>query len=356
MTLLGADHRRGRHAQPGARAGGGGRPADRGKAFRAARAVVMAAGRACCRCRSPRSIRPAIRFAPPWPRLVVGCGRRSIGPALAVKRLSGGRTLAAYVQNPEFGREKFDLVAAMPHDGVTGPNVVTVGDRAASASRRSGWRARASEWREPARRRRQAVPRRARRRRQRRLSPDRRRSSARLLRMLETAHARARASRGDHAIAAHRRDAPSARSANALAAEGWAGSWDGDGANPYLGILALADRLIVTGESISMISEALATGRPVHVLPLEGQGRRHDAFLTRIVDEGLRLADRRRRSRLELCRARAGQRDAGGRRAHPRICWRSARAITRSLRRRWQHRLLAERRAARARASRWSRS
>jgi len=36
-----------------------------------------------------------------------------------------------------------------------------------------------------------------------------------------------------------------------------------------------------------MISEALATGRPVHVLPLAGQGRRHDAFLTRIIAQGL---------------------------------------------------------------------
>ena len=53
------------------------------------------------------------RLEPPWPRLVVCCGRRSIGPALAVKRLSGGRTLAAYVQNPELARSKFDLVAAL---------------------------------------------------------------------------------------------------------------------------------------------------------------------------------------------------------------------------------------------------
>jgi mitochondrial fission protein ELM1 len=63
--------------------------------------------------------------------------------------------------------------------------------------------------------------------------------------------------------------------------------WDETGENPYLGILALSDRLIVTAESISMISEALATGRPVHVLPLNGQGKRHDAFLTRIIAERL---------------------------------------------------------------------
>jgi mitochondrial fission protein ELM1 len=66
---------------------------------------------------------------------------------------------------------------------------------------------------------------------------------------------------------------------------GW--MWDETGENPYLGILALSDRLIVTAESISMISEALATGSPVHVLPLEGRGKRHDAFLARIIAERL---------------------------------------------------------------------
>jgi mitochondrial fission protein ELM1 len=73
----------------------------------------------------------------------------------------------------------------------------------------------------------------------------------------------------------------------ALSAANFGWLWDESGDNPYLGILALAQRLIVTGDSISMISEALSTGRPVHVLPLEGQGKRHDAFLARIVEEGL---------------------------------------------------------------------
>ncbi|MFK7974710.1 MAG: mitochondrial fission ELM1 family protein [Halioglobus sp.] len=35
--------------------------------------------------------------------------------------------------------------------------------------------------------------------------------------------------------------------------------------NPYLGLLALADAFIVTGESMSMLAEACATGRPVFV-------------------------------------------------------------------------------------------
>jgi len=42
--------------------------------------------------------------------------------------------------------------------------------------------------------------------------------------------------------------------------------------NPYLGFLALADEIIVTGDSMSMLAEACATGKPVHIFPF-GSGR-----------------------------------------------------------------------------------
>ena len=40
--------------------------------------------------------------------------------------------------------------------------------------------------------------------------------------------------------------------------------------NPYFGILALADAFIVTSDSVAMLSEAAATGRPVHIFDLGG--------------------------------------------------------------------------------------
>jgi mitochondrial fission protein ELM1 len=46
--------------------------------------------------------------------------------------------------------------------------------------------------------------------------------------------------------------------------------WDGSGDNPYFAYLALADSLLVTADSVSMISEAAATGKPVHILDLAG--------------------------------------------------------------------------------------
>ena len=52
----------------------------------------------------------------------------------------------------------------------------------------------------------------------------------------------------------------------------------GDAENPYLGFLALADELIVTADSISMLSEACATGKPVHMFDTGARhlGMRHD--------------------------------------------------------------------------------
>ena len=46
--------------------------------------------------------------------------------------------------------------------------------------------------------------------------------------------------------------------------------WDMTGDNPYYAYLAVADAFLVTANSVSMISEAAATGKPVHILELAG--------------------------------------------------------------------------------------
>lgn len=64
--------------------------------------------------------------------------------------------------------------------------------------------------------------------------------------------------------------------------------WDGRGANPYLFALATARHVVVTGDSVSMISEATATGRPVHVyhLPERRHARRLQRFHASFEDYG----------------------------------------------------------------------
>ena len=48
--------------------------------------------------------------------------------------------------------------------------------------------------------------------------------------------------------------------------------WDGSGTSPYLGMLALARHIVVTEDSVSMTSEAIATGKPVYAARLAGGG------------------------------------------------------------------------------------
>lgn len=51
--------------------------------------------------------------------------------------------------------------------------------------------------------------------------------------------------------------------------------WMGEPENPYLGYLAYADRILVTPDSINMVSEACAVGVPVHV---DFEGITHTRF------------------------------------------------------------------------------
>jgi mitochondrial fission protein ELM1 len=50
--------------------------------------------------------------------------------------------------------------------------------------------------------------------------------------------------------------------------------WADGGNNPYRGLLALADAFVVTGESMSMLGEAVNTGKPLYIFDV-GDGVRH---------------------------------------------------------------------------------
>ncbi|MFV3073312.1 mitochondrial fission ELM1 family protein [Niveispirillum fermenti] len=63
--------------------------------------------------------------------------------------------------------------------------------------------------------------------------------------------------------------------------------WDGTGPNPYFGMLALADHLIVTSDSVAMVSEATATGKPVHVIDLAGNAEKFDRFHAMLRADGV---------------------------------------------------------------------
>jgi mitochondrial fission protein ELM1 len=61
--------------------------------------------------------------------------------------------------------------------------------------------------------------------------------------------------------------------ADSLTAPAYTYLWHPGGDNPYKAILRLADRFVVTGESVSMITEACRSGKPVQVFDVPRDGR-----------------------------------------------------------------------------------
>jgi hypothetical protein len=54
--------------------------------------------------------------------------------------------------------------------------------------------------------------------------------------------------------------------------------WGGEGDNPYPHFLAHADALVAPADSVSMVGEACATGKPVYVLEPEGGSAKFGRF------------------------------------------------------------------------------
>ena len=65
---------------------------------------------------SLRSLTPESReqIHRPWPRLVLGVGHRSVPVALAIRRLSGGKSKLVRLGNPRIDPSNFDLVVTTP--------------------------------------------------------------------------------------------------------------------------------------------------------------------------------------------------------------------------------------------------
>ncbi|KAG8059060.1 hypothetical protein GUJ93_ZPchr0002g23658 [Zizania palustris] len=63
--------------------------------------------------------------------------------------------------------------------------------------------------------------------------------------------------------------------------------WNGEDSNPHMGHLAWADAFVVTADSISMLSEACSTGKPVYVIGIEHCKWKFSAFHKTLRERGL---------------------------------------------------------------------
>lgn len=222
------------------------------------------------------------RFAPPWPDLVIGCGWRSIPYMLAIKRLSGGKTLTVQTQDPRIRTDLFDVVVAPEHDRIRGGNVFSI---VGSPNRVTPEKlaAAAGEWRpkfEPLPQPRVAV-----------LiggtSKAYRLTAARMREIAEDLKALQKTGAGLMITTSRRTGTDQIQVLKDAMKGSGAFLWTGDGPNPYFGMLGLADAILVTADSTNMITEAATTGKPVHILALLRGSTKFGRFHEALVDRGI---------------------------------------------------------------------
>ena len=237
--------------------------------------------------------RPSSPLAPPFPDLLIASGRRAVPYVRHLRRASGGCCFTVILKDPRSGPGTADLIWVPEHDRLHGPNVIRTltGPHRVSAARLAAARA-------------QPDPRLAALPEPRLLaliggdSRHHRYTEADVARLSTDLHAAA-AEAGSIVMSLSRRT-PSrlAEVARALAAEmPHALLHESGEADPsYLAMLALADAIVVTADSVNMMGEAVATGSPVLAFEPSGGHVRLRTYLEALIAYG---AVRRFTGRLE---------------------------------------------------------
>ncbi|GAB0115529.1 mitochondrial fission ELM1 family protein [Acidisoma sp. C75] len=225
-----------------------------------------------------RAVRRAALAGPP-PEILLSCGGMAGAVAAALR---GPALRTVHIQNPRMDFRKFDLIIANTHDEIAGPNVIlarTALHRVTAArleEARSAWAPRFADLPRPL------------------VAVCVGGTNGRFTLDAKVAGALAaelgammERDRVGLMLTPSRRTDPAATAAlrAALAPRG-AFVWDGSGENPYFGMLALADLIIVTIDSVSMVSEAAATAAPVMVAALPGRSRRIGLFTEALTAAG----------------------------------------------------------------------
>ncbi len=206
------------------------------------------------------------KLEPPWPDLVLTAGRRNEPVARWIHKQSGGKTRLVHVGRPWSPPENFDLVITTPQYNISRwPEVLTVDlplhaqTREALDKIRGKWMSQFSHLPGP----RWAVL----------LGGD----SGPFVFTVDKARRLAtwlndRVGEGGGSVlasnSARTPDAAYKAFLEALEVPVYAYHWGSDEANPYQGLLSVADRFVVTGESMSMLAEAAAAQRPLYIFDL----------------------------------------------------------------------------------------
>lgn len=202
----------------------------------------------------------------PYPDIIISCGRKAALVAAAIKNKQPS-VKAIHIQDPQMSAKNFDVVIAMEHDKITGDNVIKT--LFALHSITSATLAEAKE----------------------KFSPifdsypkphiavllggstnkytlTKLRMEALILHLCDWLSS----TKGSLLITPSRRTGEENIAAlqQAFSANKNVYIYNGKDENPYIGLLACADEIIVTNDSVNMMSEAFATGKPVTIMNLAG--------------------------------------------------------------------------------------
>lgn len=229
-----------------------------------------------------KSIFTSSEIVPPWPDLLITSGRKAVSAARYIKKQNDGKTFTLHIQDPRVDPSQFDMVAVPYHDPTRGKNVI-VTDTAPNkitaqkladarkafpdfekfASSRVavliGGKSKAYDVTEE--------------------MIGKLISDLKNLQEKENTSLMMTVSRrtGEENINLLKEAFPQNERTC---------FWDGTGENPYMAYLAYADYILVTADSVSMISDALSTGKPTFIINMKGGANRIDKFHEHIREKG----------------------------------------------------------------------
>jgi mitochondrial fission protein ELM1 len=226
------------------------------------------------------------RLEAPWPDMVITCGRRAAIAALGLKAHIGKEapTRFLHIQDPQVRPQNFDLIVAMEHDRIRAPNVIKspYALHKITPSLLENARMRF----EP-RFRGYPYP----------LVAVMLGGSTNKYTLTENAMGKVIDELNNllENIEGTLLITPSRRTGernvtmleHAFSHHPRVYIYDGKEENPYMGLLAMADHLVVSNDSVNMMSEARATGKPLYILTLPGhKGTKPARFAQRLKKEG----------------------------------------------------------------------
>ncbi|WP_292050634.1 MULTISPECIES: mitochondrial fission ELM1 family protein [unclassified Brevundimonas] len=201
---------------------------------------------------------------PDFPDIWIATGRATLPLSVRIKTASKGRTFVVQTQDPRWKNSAYDLIVAPEHDGVSGPNVLSIlgsphritpqklADAAPAFAKQIealphprvavmiGGTSKAFD-----------------------LTLDHAAILADLI--AETVE-----EQGGSVLVTFSRRTPllpqTVMTQRLKALPGMI--WDGTGENPLFAMLHYADHILVTEDSANMATEAASTGKPVHILPM----------------------------------------------------------------------------------------